>query len=539
MLADRHILGNDGADDPGLAGGHHHGRVLTLFRSLAALLAVLVAAILYLALTPLAPPRVGFATPAWIGPVQVVDAVAETVLADRAIRVEAGRIAAVVPVAELTDAERAALHRPGGSHVISGLWDMHALSIRYAPALDYPLHLAHGVTRLRNILNCAAEGSFELFPCQSDKRAWNAAVADGTLAGPVIMESGSFPLNGPGRRPSAMPEVFDAATPEQVQALVGLIAADPFRPEHLKAYDHLPRDSYFALVEEGLRHGLRTNGHVPVSVRVEEAVAAGHQAIAHARVLPIGCSGREDEIMALRTARAPRLDWMRLAIDTYDPAVCANLWARMAAAGTFISPTLVTRWNETRAGIEAFRADPDVGRFTPLFIDLIQWEDIAAIEGRDAGTEEVYARYYEAAAARTAEADRAGVRLLLGTDHYDLLVVPGLGMHHEIALWRAAGIPNAAILRALTVNAAAYAGREADMGRVAPGHVADLVFTDGDPLADPSVLRRPAAVMLEGRLYDRESLDRMLDHAEAVAGGPRLTIHFLRDLARNPSEFVR
>lgn len=514
-------------------------RVLTLFRLLAAIVGLCASVLLYLALTPLPPPANTFTRPTWVGPVQVVDVEAGAVLPDRAIRIADGRIAAIVPVDTLDPEARAALTDVGSAHVMSGLWDMHALSIRYAPALDYPLHLAHGVTRLRNILNCAAEGTFELFPCQSDKRAWNAAVTAGTLAGPVIMESGSFPLNGPGRRPSALPEVFDAATPEQARDMVRLVAADPLRPEHLKAYDHLPRDSYFALVAEGQRHGMRTNGHVPVAVRVGEAVEAGHQAVAHARVLPIGCSGREDEIMALRTARAPRLDWMRLALETYDPAVCAALWARMAAAGTFISPTLVTRWNETRAGIDAFRADPDVARFTPLFIDLIQWEDIAAIEGRDAATEEVYARYYEAAAARTAEADRAGVRLLLGTDHYDLLVVPGLGMHHEIALWRAAGIPNAAILRALTVNAAAYAGREADMGRVAPGHVADLVFTDGDPLADPAVLRRPAAVMIEGRLYDRAALDGLLADAEVTAGSWRLTVHFLRDLLRNPMEFVR
>lgn len=503
------------------------------------MLGLAMAVIIYLASVPLRLLEIGFSVPQWVGPVQVVDVAAGTVLPDRALHIKAGRIAAIVPVSELDGETRRSLTDVGGAHAMPGLWDMHALSIRYAPAMDYPLHLAHGVTRLRNILNCAHEGSFELFPCQSDKRAWNAAVASGTLAGPVIMESGSFPLNGPGRRPSGLPEAFDAATPEQARELVRTMAADPDRPEHLKAYDHLPRDSYFALVEEGLRHGMRTNGHVPVTVRVAEAVDAGHQAIAHARVLPVGCSSREEDIMALRAARARQTDWMRLALDTHDPAVCAALWARMAARGTFISPTLVTRWNETRAGIDALRADPDVGRFTPLFIDLIQWEDIAAIEGRDADTEEVYRRYYEAAAARVAEAERAGVRLLLGTDHYDLLVVPGMGMHHEIGLWRAAGIPNAAILRALTMNAAAYFGLEETHGQVAAGHVADLVLTFGNPLADPSVLRRPAAVMLEGRLYDRAALDGMLADAESVASSPRLVVHFLRDLLRNPREFVR
>jgi hypothetical protein len=502
------------------------------------LLLLLVVA-LWLGLTPLPHPSATTTWPAWIGPVQVVDVVTGTVIRAQALHIEDGRITAMVPADALDPAQRAAMLDMDGAYVVPGLWDMHALLIRYAPALDHPLHLAHGVTRIRNILNCAVDGTLDLYPCQGEKRAWKAAVADGELHGPIIMESGSFPINGPEWRVQGQPEVFDAATPERARAMVRLVAADPNRPDHLKTYDLIPRDSYFALVAEGLAHGIRTNGHVPAGVRVAEAVAAGHQAIAHARVLPIGCSSAEDRIMEMRAARSPRHEWMALALDTFDPERCATLWAQMRDAGTFISPTLVTRWNETAEGIASLLADPEVLRLTPWILRLIQSEDIAPVQARAPEVEAVYREYYEASAARTAEAGRAGVRLLAGTDSHEPGVVPGLGLHHEIALWRKAGIPDADILRALTVNAAAYFGRADDMGQVAPRFVADLVFVAGDPLADAGVLRHPLAVMQAGRLYDRMALDGLLEHAAGVSSGWRFTVHMLRDMARHPAGFMR
>jgi len=54
-------------------------------------------------------------------------------------------------------------------------------------------------------------------------------------------------------------------------------------------------------------------------------------------------------------------------------------------------------------------------------------------------------------------------------------------------------------LRAATRGAAEVLGRS-DLGRVAPGCVADLVVLDGDPLADPRALRRVLLVVQGGRI---------------------------------------
>jgi imidazolonepropionase-like amidohydrolase len=70
----------------------------------------------------------------------------------------------------------------------------------------------------------------------------------------------------------------------------------------------------------------------------------------------------------------------------------------------------------------------------------------------------------------------------------------------EIELMVAYGMRPPDALRAATATAARVLGRQDDLGRVAPGFLADLVAVEGDPLTDPSVLRRPTVVLSNGRV---------------------------------------
>ena len=494
------------------------------------LLGLAVLAVLYLALTPLPLAGNRHAAPGWVGPVHVVDVAAGTVARDRALRIEGGRIA---EVAEAAAVDPSLLAGPAGTWVVPGLWDMHGVTLRYSAALDFPAQIAHGVTRIRNIIDCPDPGRVNLYPCMAEKRAWAEAVRQGTLMGPVVMSSGSYPLNGPDRPHPDLDPVYHAGTPDAARALVRHVLAQPDRPDHLKTYDRLPRDVFLALAEEARAAGLEVSGHVPVAVGVAEAARAGMKSIAHGRVLPVACARDEAAVMAMRVRRAPQAEWMRAALDGYDPAACAAVLAELAARGTFLSPTLVTRWDETRAGVDALRT-PDAEALTPWLVGVLWLEDLAEFDARSAEEEALFERFYRAAAERVRDAEAAGVPLLLGTDAYSLGVLPGIGLHREMRLWREAGIPAAAVLRAATMNAAAYHGLADGHGQVRPGFAADLVFAAGDPLADPGVLERPVAVMQEGRLYGRAELDAALAHSRAVAGSWRLTVHMLRDFARNP-----
>ena len=509
-----------------------------LRRISAGLLAGFAALLAFLAATPLPRPIAASERPAWIGPLHVVDLETGRAAADRAMRIESGRIATIVGMDELSPDDRRSMTDTGGAFAIPGLWDMHAVLTRYAPSVEHPLYLAHGVTRVRNILNCPREGPVNLYPCQSHKQLWNADVSAGQLVGPIVMGSGSYPVAGPAQRHRDAPESFAAATPEQARELVRALAQQPGRPDHIKTYDGLAPASFFALMDEARRHGIEVSGHVPSAVSVAEASAAGLKAIAHARVLPIACSSREAEILRLRAEGRPASEWMRLALDSYDRPRCETLWRLLAANGTFISPTLITRFTETQTGLRELGADPMTAASTPGIVELIWQEDTSAIEDRSPENEALYQAFYRAAATRTAEAEQAGVRLLLGSDTNDVYVVPGAGLHWEIELWRRAGISPASILRAGTIHAAGYFGLDSNFGRIAPGHAADLVLTELNPLEEPGTLRAPRAVMQEGRLYRREALQRMTADAQATAGSWRYTVHFLRDFLRNPLGFA-
>src|SRR5262249_49365408 len=74
----------------------------------------------------------------------------------------------------------------------------------------------------------------------------------------------------------------------------------------------------------------------------------------------------------------------------------------------------------------------------------------------------------------------------------------------ELELLVAWGMTPRAALRAATVTAAEVLGRGHDLGRIAPGAVADLIAVRGDPLADVAALRRPVLVVKDGRI----ALDR-------------------------------
>ncbi len=104
-----------------------------------------------------------------------------------------------------------------------------------------------------------------------------------------------------------------------------------------------------------------------------------------------------------------------------------------------------------------------------------------------------------------------GVKILAGTDVPVVTLVPGFSLQDELeVLVREAGLTSLEALRAATINPATALGLDAQLGRIEPGQLADLVLLDRDPLGDIANARTVRAVVANGQLLDRAALDRFL-----------------------------
>jgi imidazolonepropionase-like amidohydrolase len=86
-----------------------------------------------------------------------------------------------------------------------------------------------------------------------------------------------------------------------------------------------------------------------------------------------------------------------------------------------------------------------------------------------------------------------------------------------IETWKAAKIPTADILRAMTITGYRASETETTRGPIAAGMMADLIAVRGNPLENVDVLRDVRFVLKDGRVFKR---DGVMTPAEFFHGGP-------------------
>jgi imidazolonepropionase-like amidohydrolase len=204
-----------------------------------------------------------------------------------------------------------------------------------------------------------------------------------------------------------------------------------------------------------------------IATLVEESHRMGYRVAAH-------CEGLAGTELAIEER-----------IDTIEHGMYLNqrpdLLERMAAQGQTLVPTLSCFY-----GVAGLDGDRDGGApaatWSPLLVELARHN-------------------LEQAGMTLAAARAAGVAIALGYDwgpiYASALELERL-VHH--------GLPAMEALVAATATGAGALGLGDRLGTVAPGMLADLVVLDGDPLADPGVLRR------------REHIWLVLQLGEPVAG---------------------
>jgi hypothetical protein len=299
--------------------------------------------------------------------------------------------------------------------------------------------------------------------------------------------------------------------------------------DFVKVYQFLPREDYFAIADEARKQSIPFEGHVPISVRAQEASQAGQKSFEHLiGVLP-ACSSRDDELFHAQLADLAD-DWasdrprfwgqhvkqdQQMMLDTYSPEKAAALFAVLKSNGTWQCPTLTLLHMFGYGDDPAFLNDPRL-KYIPMSTKAT-WAP-AKVDGNRTPEDFAYGKKeFQKDLEVVGAMQKAGVGILAGTDTANPYCFPGFSLHDELGFLVQAGLTPMQALQAATLNPARFIGREQDFGAIESGKIADLVLLDANPLDDIANTKKIVAVIYGGKVFDRAALDAMLANIETLA----------------------
>jgi hypothetical protein len=287
--------------------------------------------------------------------------------------------------------------------------------------------------------------------------------------------------------------------------------------DFIKVHSKLPRDAYFAIVDEARKQGLAVAGHVPESVSAGEASDAGQRSFEHLTGIWTSCCDderrlREEATRQLRSGKPGDLSLLFRVllgpIDRYSESRAKALYPRLAKQHTWQTPTLVVYRALCSLDDERFTTDSRL-QYAPSFLRGF-WDPKTPQNQDLIRTAASLKQSFRRALEEVGRMHRAGVELLAGTDTPFPFCFPGFGVHDELALLVKAGLTPMEALQTATRNPARYFGRLVDQGTIEQGKLADLVLLNADPLIKIENTQRIWAVIVRGKILRRTDLDRLL-----------------------------
>jgi len=364
-----------------------------------------------------------------------------------------------------------------GKFVVPGLADMHV----HMDAGDTLLYIANGVTQVREM-----NGTPALI-------ALRDAVRSGNTLGPMMSVSG--PLTA-GTRQQWRHVLVE--TPDSARRLVQAEKAQGY--DAIKVYDGLSMPTYRAMADEAAKLHIPLVGHIPRDVGIDSVLALHQRSLEHG-----------DQIIGA-ASHAPR--------SADDSIAIAGTARKIARSGSWVTPTIAAEYALNILGTTGYAQQLD--RPEMKFQDsatLAWWKSLAAPRaGTELSTDEFRSassrQYFGFKQQLVRELDRAGVKMLAGTDTPNPLMVPGFSLVDELVILNRAGLSPYRVLRMATSDASDFIN--GNFGRVRRGDRADLLVLDENPLRDLTTLRKPQAVMVRGKWFDRAALAGMLAARKAT-----------------------
>ena len=403
----------------------------------------------------------------------------ERTLRDQTVVVVRGEIVAMGPSAAVKVPADARRVDATGRYLLPALCDMHvhlvgeAWNIMLPPgsrpaAKDLPQeqflfpYLANGVTTVQSL--SATPEEIEL----------RNRIARGEMLGPRLILARM--IDGPKK---AWPPPISTWVATAAEARAAVREAKAAGYDKIKVYSFLDNASYDAIIETAGEVGMDVIGHVPMSLSVEYVVDAGQKLIAHSEELAKHAGG------------------------SYSPERIDFFARRMSDRGVWMSPTLTT----TRAILETLDAPgspfarPEAAYFRhPLEAGV--WSFIVENLYRpipSTARQTLRDAFNGFQVPLTRAFHQKGGKLLAGSDTIIPGLVPGFGLHRELAELVNAGLTPYEALRTATTRPFEYLG-EADMaGTIALGKHSDLILVDENPLVNVAGASKVSGVLVRGR----------------------------------------
>jgi imidazolonepropionase-like amidohydrolase len=410
-------------------------------------------------------------TPTLVDHVMLFDSVAGQYLANRAVLIANGKVAAAGPAGSIPAPAGATVLDGRGKTLLPGLWDSH----QHVGGDDWNLlqNVATGMTNYRSP-GTQIDDALSIY---KRRAAGDLLAPDGKIS-VIIDQKGPLAAQGGLTVTSAAEAV---AAVDKIKA-AGLWGA--------KFYTSMNPAWIAPAAAEAHKQGLHVHGHVPAGMRPLDAVRAGYDEVTHINFIMMQAMPQDVVDKANTAARLEGPAKYGKDVDLDSPSMKA-FYAELVTRHTIVDPTL-TVWeplmtsNGTAIAPEyaafADAAPPSVVRSWhtggyPLFGGL---------------TRDDFRKSFAKMVELVGKLHQAGVPIVAGTDG------SGLELVRELELYQQAGLTNPEALQTATIIPARMTGMADHTGSIAPGMTADIIVVDGDVSTNLANLRHIDTVFLDG-----------------------------------------
>lgn len=435
-----------------------------------------------------------------ISNVNIVDVKRDSIIANQSIIIENNRIIRIASSDSITNHSHYKTIDGSNKYAIPGLWDMHShLAIQVAPQVVMPLHIANGVTNIRDM-----QGIVRI---NEERKLWREQIELGNLLGPRII----------GFADEIVGDNYDE---RDVIKVVNRSAKDS--RTFIKIYSNILSDRYFKLAKEAKKRGVDFAGHYPLALNPLDASNSGQRSFEHAHLFIDYSHPKAERQRAYRKSlivddvadESLKVSYEERMAD-FDEAKFYELVDVMVENKTYFCPTHITKQYEASVHKESYLED-DKLKYIPSMIYNIWKGDIAGTKKRNQKT---VTNFYEKGLELTGLAHKKGLNILAGTDSYDPYSFPGFSLHNELQELVKAGLSPAEALATATINPAEYFSVSNDYGTLEKGKIADIVLLHKNPLDKIENTTSIATLVFNGQVYERHELDTFLDYVEQNVSG--------------------